>query len=189
MPWVEILDPPKPALRRIHEMFGGRVKYLVDESLGDGIYQYIRSLGHNARFGPDLGLHSAQEVFARGWSDKRVILTHSLDFLNDRQFPFNRNPGVIVMPGAIQVPDNMSKMRDVMDMQEAVQTVLNTFGRIRHFFPHPKICIKPHPKILMTGWGHDVWCVSSRNRKTGGIDTATYSFKENKTCIYTGPEW
>jgi Domain of unknown function (DUF5615) len=91
VPWVELPDAPKPAVRRIHEMFGGRAKYLVDESLGVGVYQEIHRLGHNVRYGPDLGLRTDQDVFARGWHDNRVILTHDHDFMNDREFPFNRN--------------------------------------------------------------------------------------------------
>ena len=45
----------------------------------------------------DLGLcgKSDEEVFAAAWSEKRVIVTHDSDFLNDRRFPPHRNPGVI----------------------------------------------------------------------------------------------
>jgi hypothetical protein len=28
-----------------------------------------------------------------------VLLTHDKDYLNDRQYPFHRNPGVIILPG------------------------------------------------------------------------------------------
>jgi predicted nuclease of predicted toxin-antitoxin system len=122
MPWVELVDPPKSAIRRIKETFAGRAKYLVDESVGTGVYRYIQSLGHNVRFGPDLGLRTDQEVFARGWCDRRVILTHDHDFMNDREFPFNRNPGVIELPGASGVP---------VGLQEAVLTVLNILGHVR----------------------------------------------------------
>jgi hypothetical protein len=30
----------------------------------------------------------------------RFILTHDIDFLDDQRFPYHRNPGVIVLPGA-----------------------------------------------------------------------------------------
>jgi len=42
---------------------------------------------------------SDEDVFAFGWRDDRINLTHDQDFLNDWRFPFHRNPGVIVLPG------------------------------------------------------------------------------------------
>lgn len=165
MPWVELIDPPKSAVRRIKETFAGRAKYLVDESVGIGIYRYIQSLGHNARFGPDLGLRTDQEVFARGWYDRRVILTHDHDFMNDREFPFNRNPGVIELPGASGVP---------VGLREAVLTVLNIFGHVRGVFSYPKIVIT----------ADNVWHVRDWNKDDGAIRQLQYRFTATKSYIW-----
>lgn len=37
---------------------------------------------------------SDEDVFAFGWRDDRITLTHGKDLLNDRRFPFHRDPGV-----------------------------------------------------------------------------------------------
>jgi predicted nuclease of predicted toxin-antitoxin system len=44
--------------------------------------------------------HSDEGVLAFAHRDDRILLTHDRDFLNDRQFPPNRNPGVVILPGA-----------------------------------------------------------------------------------------
>jgi predicted nuclease of predicted toxin-antitoxin system len=40
-----------------------------------------------------------EDVMAFAWDTQRVLLTHDRDFLDDRKFPANRNPGVIVLLG------------------------------------------------------------------------------------------
>lgn len=151
------------------EAFGGRAKYLVDESLGVGIYQYIRSLGNNVKFGPDLGLRTDQEVFAYGWRESRVILTHDHDFMNDREFPFHRNPGVIELPGASGPP---------IGLQEAVVTLLNILGHTRKLFQHPKIVIT----------SDNVWHVRNWNKGASRIDELRYRFTQNKIYIWEEPD-
>jgi hypothetical protein len=46
--------------------------------------------------------HPDENLFGYPLRDDRILLTHDEDFLNDRKFPLdpNRNPGVIVLPGA-----------------------------------------------------------------------------------------
>jgi len=165
MPWVEIPDTPKAEQRRIFAVFGGRAKYLVDESLGVGVYEVIRSRGHNVKFGPDLGLRTDQEVFGRGWREDRVILTHDHDFMNDHEFPFNRNPGIIEMPGASGPP---------IGLREAVVTVLNVFGHVRRRFEHSKVVIT----------ADNVWQVRTWNTTNGRIETDKYWFAGRRIYIW-----
>lgn len=81
--------------------FRKKARFLVDESLGEGVMRLLRELGWNTEFGPDVGLagHSDEDVLAYAWREKRVLLTHDRDFLDDRRFPPHRNPGVVVFPG------------------------------------------------------------------------------------------
>ena len=81
--------------------FRKKARFLVDESLGEGVVRVLRDLGWNTVFGPDVGLarHSDEDVFAYAWREQRVLLTHDHDFLDDRRFPPQRNPGVVVLPG------------------------------------------------------------------------------------------
>jgi hypothetical protein len=82
--------------------FAKRCRFLVDESLGIEAARVIRSLGWNAAFAAELDLIGKDDttVFSAAWSSDRVILTHDHDFLDDRRFPQNRNPGLVVLPGA-----------------------------------------------------------------------------------------
>src|SRR5271166_4121989 len=75
-----------------------RVRFLVDESLGRDAARVLRENGWNAKFVSDLRLLGKDDtvVFAEAWKQKRVILTHDRDFLDNRKFPPHRNPGVVV---------------------------------------------------------------------------------------------
>ncbi len=50
----------------------------------------------------ELGLTgcSDEDHFAISYRNKRILLTHDEDFLDNRKFPQHRNPGVVVLPGA-----------------------------------------------------------------------------------------
>jgi predicted nuclease of predicted toxin-antitoxin system len=82
--------------------FKQKARFLVDESLGVEAARVIRASGWNVVYVDevDLGGKSDEDVFAFGWREDRIILTHDKDFLDDRRFPFHRNPGVVVLPGA-----------------------------------------------------------------------------------------
>jgi predicted nuclease of predicted toxin-antitoxin system len=81
-------------------------RFLVDESLGPEAARVLRDLGWNVVFVADVGLNSRddQDVYAYAWREDRIILTHDTDFLDDKRFPPNRNPGVVVLPGASGSP-------------------------------------------------------------------------------------
>jgi predicted nuclease of predicted toxin-antitoxin system len=79
------------------------VRFLVDESMGEGVAKILRHEGYNAKYVSDVGLtgRSDEDVFATAWSEDRVLVTHDPDFLDDRLFPPHRNPGVLLIrPGS-----------------------------------------------------------------------------------------
>lgn len=102
MAWEELEDPPKGDLQSLHRDIGGRVQFLVDENLGEGSAETVRYLGYKATWAGDVRLTGKADktLFAYAWRRGLFLLSHDHDFLNDRQFPFSRNPGVIVLPGA-----------------------------------------------------------------------------------------
>jgi hypothetical protein len=59
-------------------------------------------------------------------------LTHDRGFLDDRRFPLNRNPGVIVMFGGDGKGDGLPK---------AIAMVVTLVGNFRYLFPNAKIGI------------------------------------------------
>ena len=96
MPWK-----PLPTPGELPPEFKRRTRFLVDEALGQEVANYLEEKGYNAMFVDKAGLtgHSDEDVFAYAWRERRVLLTHDHDFLDDTRFPEHRNPGVIVLPG------------------------------------------------------------------------------------------
>jgi predicted nuclease of predicted toxin-antitoxin system len=82
--------------------FESKARFLVDESVGMEAARLIRDRGWNVRYVEDVGLlgRSGEEVLAFAWKEQRILLTHGFDFLDDSRFPFHRNPGLVVLPGA-----------------------------------------------------------------------------------------
>lgn len=152
--WVRLPDPPKERVSLLRRSMGGRAKYLVDECLGELAAQVLRHLRHNVKYGPEVGLRTDEEVFACGWRERRVILTHDRDFLNDRRFPFSRNPGVIILPGAYgsDVP-----------LRRALASVLGMFSAFANIWPNAKISID----------AQNIWTVRTYHRARGRVEVET----------------
>ena len=96
MAWKPIYTPTDNEVAEFKKQHGGKVRILVDENAGQEVARFLEG-SFNTKYVGDLGLcgKSDEEVFAAAWSEKRVIVTHDSDFLNDRRFPPHRNPGVI----------------------------------------------------------------------------------------------
>jgi predicted nuclease of predicted toxin-antitoxin system len=103
MPWVRLYSPTDDELRALKEEYRGRARFLVDESIGSTVAEILRSDGYNTKYVGDENLlgRSDEDVFAFAWKDNRIVVTHDPDFLDDRRFPPNRNPGVVLIrPGS-----------------------------------------------------------------------------------------
>ena len=103
MPWKELDSPTKSEERALDLQYRGKARFIIDESAGPGVAKILQRFGYNATFVGELGLcgHSDEDVFAAAWKEKRILITHDPDFLENRRFPPHRNPGIIVIrPGA-----------------------------------------------------------------------------------------
>ena len=82
--------------------FESKARFLVDESVGMDAARLIRDRGWNVCYVDDVGLlgRSDEEVLAFAWKEQRILLTYDFEFLDDSRFPFHRNPGLVVLPGA-----------------------------------------------------------------------------------------
>jgi predicted nuclease of predicted toxin-antitoxin system len=131
MPWKAIPDAPRDW--RSH-VAGKRARFLVDESLGVEAARALRGRRWNAAYVGDLGLlgHSDEDVFAAAAREDRILLTHDRDFLNDRVFPPNRNPGLVVLPGG----DGQQR-----PLVRALGDVLSVVGPFREVWRGSKIVI------------------------------------------------
>jgi predicted nuclease of predicted toxin-antitoxin system len=139
-----------------------RSKFLVDESLGIGVAQILQHIRYNVKFGPSVGLggRSDEDVFAFAWREKRILLTHDRDFLDDRAFPFHRNPGVVVLPGE----EGESEPR-----RAAFWSMLNILGEHGNIFPNAKIHID----------ADNGWHIKNYRKREGRIERAGLRFTKN----------
>jgi predicted nuclease of predicted toxin-antitoxin system len=87
-------------LANFNAKFESKARFLVDQSLGIEAVGLIRNRDWNVRYVDDVGLlgRSKEEVLAFAWREQRILLTHDFDFLDDSRFPFQRNPGLVVLP-------------------------------------------------------------------------------------------
>ena len=127
--------------------------------------EVLRFWGYNTKYGPDVGLggKADPDVYALAWREKRILLTHDKDYLNDREYPFNRNPGVIVLPG---------EEGEQEPLRRAVRYMLNIFGTHARIFPNAKIVID----------SNNVWYIKNHRKKEGYIEYSKLKF--TKTKVY-----
>jgi predicted nuclease of predicted toxin-antitoxin system len=162
MSWRLLTGPKtKAGERDLNRRTVGRSKFLVDESVGTGVAMVLGYQGYNVKCGPDVGLGGKddQDVFAFAWRERRIILTHDKDFMDDRQFPFNRNPGVLVLPG---------EEGEFEPLFNAVRSMLNIFGTHGNIFPNAKIVDSDN-----------VWYIKNYRKKDGYIERAKLRFLKN----------
>jgi predicted nuclease of predicted toxin-antitoxin system len=146
MGW-KALSPVTDEQSRQFNQFKKKARFLVDESLGQGVALVLRGAGWNVEFALDVGLggRSDEDLFSYAWKENRILLTHDHDFLDDRRFPPNRNPGVIILPGASGSDEGLIS---------ALRQVVSIIGPNRKAFPRFKI------EITRDG----IWNVKSMTR-------------------------
>ncbi len=144
MSWKRLPELEPRAVEEFGRRFKKKTRFIVDESAGSGLARALHDFGWNAVFVDEVGLggHSDEDVFGFAWREDRVILTHDEDFLDDLRFPFHRNPGVVILPGASGGPGFI----------EAVRVVLSTIGHFRGAYRGEKIVIS----------SDQVWTVKGR---------------------------
>jgi predicted nuclease of predicted toxin-antitoxin system len=108
MRWERIGDPSKSEWKEYLFSFEKRhgfpytkkPRYLVDENLGQGVAQLLRDWDCNVRGVWELGLtgHPDKNIWSAAYKDRRILLTHDDDFLDNRRFPLKTSFGVIVLP-------------------------------------------------------------------------------------------
>ena len=137
MPWV-LLDPiPQKYAAEVSREISGIAHFLVDENIDPELATWINDSGiWKADHVRDVGLTGKDDkaVFAWAWKHRRWILTHDEDFLDDRQFPFHRTYGVIVLPGG---------QGEWQARREAIWDVLGILGYSANLFPGAKIVVAP----------------------------------------------
>jgi len=133
--------------------------------------EILRRLGWNAQNLSDLNLvgHDDQAVFAAAWKEDRILLTKDHDFLDDRRFPENRNPGLIILPDARVESDVFLN---------ALSIVTYIFRPLREAYRKTKIVIS----------SDGTFRIINRNNDTGAMEHQRYrSGKHGETYIWNEP--
>lgn len=152
MTWHSLKNP-----KQIDPEFKKKTRFLIDESLGGEIAQYLREIGFNAVFVNDVGLagHSDEDIFAYAWRERRMLWTHDRDFLNDSRFPEHRNPGIVILPGG----DGNNRAMGI-----GIGTALAVFGSAPGIWEKSKSVISPRGEMT----------IRRRHFDTGRIETRRY---------------
>jgi predicted nuclease of predicted toxin-antitoxin system len=136
---------------------------LVDESVGMDAVRLIQDRGWNVCYVDDVGLsgRSDEEVLAFAWEEQRFLLTHDFEFLDDSRFPFQRNPGLVVLPGGTG---------STLRLAEAINGVLALIGPYSEVYRGYKI------RITEDG----VWTIRRFNTEEGVHQEISVKFGKMK---------
>ncbi len=153
MSWQRVPEPSRDDVHAFVAQFRKRARFLVDENLGVEVANVLRELGWNMKYVAEVGLtgHTDEDVFARAWSDDRIVLTHDTDFLNDRRFPPHSNPGVVVLPGA---------QGEEEALLQALAAMLSIVAPFREGYRGTKVVVS----------SDNTWTFIRRNRETGAME-------------------
>jgi len=157
MSWKRIHNPDPETRRALDREFGGKIRFLVDESLDPTLVLALEKLGWKAESVVDVGLYgrSDEDLLAHAWRKGQVLLTSDKDFLDDRRFPPHRNPGVIILPNAPIDSDSFTT---------AFREALYVIGPLGKCYKRCKIVISSEGVIGIT----------SRNIETGAMEQTRF---------------
>jgi len=161
MSW-EILDASDDDVRDAKKRWRRKARFLVDESAGEGLAEYLRSLGWNAKSVADFGLNgkSDEDVYALAARESRFVLTHDSDFLNDRRFPPGLAGGIVVLPGGSGA---------IEPMVRAIWNALRIIGPFADAYDGKKMVFHADGTLS----------IRTRNRSSGAMETHRYRLRRN----------
>lgn len=108
MPWEKLHVPSDKEWKELLKVFEKeagfsylrRAKYFVDENLGEGTTQFLRHLKANVTDVWEQGLvgRGDDAVWRFCQKQRRILLSHDDDFLNEKFFPIRKSHGYVVLP-------------------------------------------------------------------------------------------
>jgi predicted nuclease of predicted toxin-antitoxin system len=166
MSWKPLEEPNPAESAAFVKAFRKKARFLVDESLGIGVTQYLRGAGWNVKDVSEIGLahHDDDDPFAFAWKDDRILLTHDRRFLNDQDFPPHRNPGVVVLPGG---------SGDEGALVNALESMLRLVGQFRELYRRAKVDIS----------GDGTVTIIDRKHETGAMTRTRYRFTRSGPAL------
>jgi predicted nuclease of predicted toxin-antitoxin system len=157
MPWKRLDDFTQAEEAEAVRLFKTKARFLVDENLGQPVAELLRELGWNT-VSVDERAHQGyadESIFALAWREKRILVTKDRDFLNDRRFPEQRNPGIIVLPDA---------PIESLKFVEAISNLHLLIAPMARAYYKAKVDLSNSQAIS----------IRSRNADTGSVETSRY---------------
>lgn len=147
--------------------FKKKARFLVDECIGVDVARLLKRSGWNAVYVDEAGLSGKDDsaVFSYAHKENRVLLTHDSDFLNDRNFPEHRNPGIVILPGGAG---------DVVALIEALRWTLSVVGDYRKFWKKSKVIVE----------SIGIFTVIRRDQSTGAMTKTKYWFNNGDLYVW-----
>jgi predicted nuclease of predicted toxin-antitoxin system len=89
-----------------------KVRFLIDKSAGTELANGLKACGYDVKNIVDDQLeHKNADLFTAAWEDKRVIVTHNPEFLDDHRFSPKTNAGIIFLREYSEESDNERVVR------------------------------------------------------------------------------
>ena len=108
MAWQKLHNPNKDEVKELEKEFekehgfkySRKPRYFVDENLGLGVAELIRDLGGNVTDPWEMGMlgYKDDRVWRYAKKEKRIILSHDDDFMDERMYPIRECHGYVVFP-------------------------------------------------------------------------------------------
>jgi hypothetical protein len=95
--WKELLDD----FERVNGFkYTRRPRYFVDENLGAGTTEFIRQLKANVTdvLEQNMSGKGDEHVWRFCQRERRILLSHDNDFMNENQYPIRKSFGYVVLP-------------------------------------------------------------------------------------------
>ncbi len=169
MGWTKLEMPSAQEVAEFLTQHKKRVRFLVDECLGEGTVELIRAAGWNVKGVWELGLvgRDDSDVVACAWREKRTLLTHDQHFLDDGRFPEHRNPGIFVLPGGAGGEAVLIR---------ALGQMLSLVGGFPDIYTQAKMRLSEDGTFLVT----------ARDPNTGRMRTSRYRFPKHGAPLFYG---
>ncbi|MBW2739898.1 MAG: DUF5615 family PIN-like protein [Deltaproteobacteria bacterium] len=166
MTWKKI-DFSKREWRQINSelaLFRKQVRFLVDENVPEDLISVLRERGYNTKAVTECELKGRddKEIFGLARKENRVLVTQDKDFLNDKRFPIQRNPGLAVLPAYSENEDGFVT---------AFGHLLTIHGDSHELWYEQKAHFS----------GDDTVSIRCRDASTSGWTTVKFKFPKNGT--------
>jgi predicted nuclease of predicted toxin-antitoxin system len=168
--WKPIDIPPEEQ-KALARNFKKKARFLLDENLDPALAYFLKKRGYHTKTVSEVGLkgRSDREVLALAKRQDRILITGDIkDFSNERMFPEQRNPGIVVLP---------TSDLDDPGMIEAIATMLPIVGDFRELYRGAIVCVDREGALT----------IRARNFDSGARSKTRYKYVSKAWCVWTQP--